>query len=113
MTQTDIELKIMNTIPYPPKHMINDVCINMRLPFSKIKQGPRHPELVMARRFISYFLHEKYGFTLTKIGDILNKDHSTIIYHVKWIKERMNTNHKMNGYKQVFKLINNKYEKSN
>lgn len=112
MTQTDLEMMIMHSKEvYSPKNMINDICVHSLIPFSVIKSGTRKKHVMIARRLMMYFLREKFGFTLYRIGQTFGKDHATVKHNVDWLKSRLDQIDKLPEYKEVFHLINNKYEK--
>ena len=112
MTQTDLEMIIMHSKEvYSAKNMINDICVHSLIPFSTVKSGIKKHHVLVARRLMMYFLREKFGLTLKKIGRTLNKDHATVKYNVEWLKSRIDQIDDLPEYKEIFHLINNKYEK--
>jgi chromosomal replication initiation ATPase DnaA len=38
-------------------------------------------------KVISFLMQTRLGLTYSQMGAILNRDHSSIVYNVKWIKE--------------------------
>jgi len=70
--------------------IINDVCFILEVSKEKLLEENRHIPYPAARRVISYALRKELGFTFQKIGGILNRDHSTIVHNVNFIKDKNN-----------------------
>ena len=51
----------------------------------KMTEG-RTRDDVLCRMFVAYILHQD-GYSLSKIGEILNKNHSTVIYLVRTVND--------------------------
>lgn len=51
----------------------------------------RRQNLVVCRRILSYYLR-KHGFTYCKIAEILNKEHSTIMFNVSVFDDEIKYN---------------------
>ena len=68
--------------------IINDVVFTLDLSKEKLLTDARVMPYPAARRVISYALREKLGMTFFNIGRTLNRDHSTIVHNVNWIKDR-------------------------
>lgn len=49
------------------------------------KSRPNH--LAIPRMFVSYYFRFKLRYSLKRIGRILNKDHSTIIHHIRTFED--------------------------
>lgn len=52
----------------------------------------RDREITKPRQIAHYVAREVYGYTFQQIGDFYGKDHATIIYSVKTVKDEMDTN---------------------
>ena len=66
------------------------VCSYYGVPKSLVLSSSRKQELVEARRVLSYMLTEHAGYSLKATGRILSLDHSTIAYHVNYVKDGIN-----------------------
>lgn len=51
-----------------------------------VKSTAQNKTCVKARRFICYFLNER-DFSSTHIGEVINRDHSTVLYNLKVIEK--------------------------
>ena len=47
---------------------------------------------VVARQIIAYILRKKYNLTLSRIGKLMNRDHSTIVHNLECHKNDYETN---------------------
>ena len=66
---------------------LDDYCDYFNLTTTKLKSSSRKRELSEKRMMLSYFLRNKIGLTYQDIGSLLNRHHSSIIFHVKSIEE--------------------------
>jgi chromosomal replication initiation ATPase DnaA len=48
----------------------------------QIKNQDRHKHIVHARKIVGYFCRQELGLTTTECGNIISRDHSTIIYYL-------------------------------
>lgn len=67
--------------------IIDLICTAYKVTFDDVKSKSRKRNTVMARQLICYFLYENTKMTLIKVADLLNRDHSTIIYSKDIVKE--------------------------
>jgi chromosomal replication initiator protein len=67
--------------------IIDLICTNYKVSFDDIKSKSRKRNVVMARQLICYFIYEHTKLTLIKVAEMLNRDHSTIIYSKDIVKE--------------------------
>lgn len=63
------------------------VCAYYGVAKSMVLGSSRKQELVEARRVLSYMITEHAGYSLKAAGRILTLDHSTVSYHVNYIKD--------------------------
>ena len=83
--------------------IINDIVFTLDLSKEKLMTNTRVMPYPAARRVISYALREKLGMTFLNIGKVLNRDHSTIVHNVEWIKNRMDI---LEHYPEELKALN-------
>jgi hypothetical protein len=94
------------------QEIINEVCKTFDVGEHMLYQKTRKRNVVMPRFFAIYFIKMFTTLTLTKIGTIFNRDHSTIISAINTIddllsydKEIQNTYNKMLGTIKLKKQI--------
>ena len=56
-----------------------------------LKNHTRKDEIVLSRQFIFYFMRKYTNSSLSKIASYYNKDHATVIYAIKTIRDRVET----------------------
>jgi chromosomal replication initiation ATPase DnaA len=110
MTETDLQLFIMNKAPYCVNELIRDICFHLGISRTALLSETRRSEVVLGRRIAIYFLYQYHGITLAKIGDILNRDHSTSHFHYNWMRDRIKELHFYPQENRIYKLINKNYE---
>ena len=71
-----------------------------------ILSATRVKHFVKARIFISYFLRSK-GFSLKRIGELMKRDHSTIIHHIKTFEDEHKFDEKFRSDYEYFVSVNN------
>lgn len=63
--------------------------------FSELKSGNRERNVVIARQYAFWRLYQhtySLGYPLVKIGNMLNRDHSTVLHSIKKIDEGLSVN---------------------
>ncbi len=65
----------------------NNICDKIlslrRVSIFDIKGRKRERYISDTRKLISFFVHKNTELSLVRIGDIINKDHATVLYHVR------------------------------
>lgn len=92
-----------------PKKIIKTITEHYELKEEDIFKKTRTKHLAKARQCIIYFLREITQLSYTSIGEILNKDHTTIIYSYEKIVKEMKKNPELN---QEIELIRVKLSES-
>lgn len=74
--------------------------------------GPsRQEDIVLARQCAIYTIRSITGITQKKIGELFNRDHSTVHSSISRIQERLDSNQKyFDRHKQIIIEIHQKYE---
>ena len=67
----------------PVELIIDRVCEHFEISKTKLTSSTRKQEIVKAREIVAYILRVEYKMTLQSVGDILNRNHSSIIHIVK------------------------------
>lgn len=80
--------------------MLENICTVLCLDVEEVKSKSRKEELVRARAIFSYIARERKK-TFYAIGDVLCKDHSSIIHLVKLAKNMDNYLKLKNDYEKV------------
>lgn len=67
----------------------DEVCshISIKLGVKDLKKDSRLREIIDARRIAYYILREKYSLSYASIGNFFNKDHATVLYNYKSVKD--------------------------
>lgn len=65
------------------------VCVALRVEKKALIGRGRPRELVEARHIAFYLMRKLTGLTLTQIGEIFNRDHSTVIYGIETCEDLM------------------------
>lgn len=72
-----------------PKKIIKVISEHFEIKEDDIFKKARHKHLVTIRHFLIYFLREVCQLSYTAIGELLKKDHTTIIYSYEKIVKEM------------------------
>lgn len=67
--------------------LFNIVCAYYGVAKYQVLGTSRKQQFVNARRVLCYMLTEHAGYSLKATGRILHLDHSTVSYHVEYMKE--------------------------
>jgi chromosomal replication initiator protein len=67
------------------KTAIMGVCKDYKITFEDMMSGSRKRTIVLPRMVLMYKLYQT-GFTLTEVGAIFNRDHTTVINAVRKIE---------------------------
>lgn len=89
------------------KTIIDKVEQSTNITHQEMSSRNRQRNTVVARQYAIYQIYEElhhYGYSLTEIGKMFNRDHATVIYSVKIVREGL----KHNDF--FFKRINERYE---
>ena len=87
---------------------IKEACIMFRMKEDEIRGTSRKKYIVDVRRVITYALRD-YGVVYERIGDALNKDHSTVIHYAKNDIIKQELNKKIETLKQFIQFKINYY----
>jgi chromosomal replication initiation ATPase DnaA len=70
--------------------VVKAVCDYHNVPIALVKSEARSYSLVHVRYEIAYILKHKMGFSFPRIGKVLNRSHSTVIYWLIKASKRRN-----------------------
>ena len=66
-----------------PQHIMDVVCEHLNIKPEEIKSRKRNEEIVIPRQMVMYLCSKYTDYSSTKIGEFLNKDHSTVLHGVQ------------------------------
>lgn len=66
-----------------PEKFISHACDTLGYDLSLIRSSNRKPRFVKIRIVLSYILRSKFKLSYPEIGDLLHKDHTTIMSYIK------------------------------
>lgn len=69
--------------------VIKKVCDYYGITLEELKGSSRKRSCVIPRQVVSYILREFFNYGLQQVGDIVKKNHATIIYNVQTVKDLM------------------------
>jgi chromosomal replication initiation ATPase DnaA len=68
----------------------------MKVQYDRVRGDSQKMDVVLCRKVISYFLRKKRKAGYEAIADLLGyKDHTNIMYNIKWINEQMPINYEV------------------
>ena len=80
-----------NTLP-TPELVINQVCKFYSVDEPTLRGTQRNRGTVEARQVAVYLMRKLTNLSSTEIGEVLNKDHATILYSVKQVEQKLAKN---------------------
>ena len=88
-------VKASRYIGQEAKEIISNIEQATGISYSELRSNNRERNTVIARQYAMFQLYDilyPLGYTLTEIGKMFNRDHSTVLYSVKQIKEGIKYN---------------------
>jgi chromosomal replication initiation ATPase DnaA len=86
-------------LPFQPdndlKRILVLVCDAVEISIDEVQSKCRKPKLANARQVYCYIAKANTTHSLKKIGELINVDHSTVIYYIKKIEEMISVNDKL------------------
>lgn len=80
---------------FDPEITIKTICEHFVIPLVNLQVKCKKRELVFPRQVIMFFLTEYTDLTYKQIGDIFNKDHTTVIHAKNTVRDLMSTDEKV------------------
>ena len=71
------------TIELKVSEIIYKICHLFDVTFDEVKSDSKQKNISKARKLIAYFLHSKLKWTNEHIGEVLNRNHTTIYVMIK------------------------------
>lgn len=95
------------------KNVLNDLCIDLDTDLIKLRSKSRSRHLADKRHIALYVLNKHLGLTTKKSGELLNRDHASVIHACYKVENLSLCSGEFNKYKLVtisdVKQIKNKY----
>ena len=92
-------------LPVTIEHIINEVSRTTGVSVDDIRSKKRTANISDARKMVFYILREVTDMSFEEIGKEFGRDHSTVIYNIREMGEKMNANSLLNS--QVTDIVNN------
>lgn len=99
---------------YDAKEIMTIISKYFEVPEDEIRGHRRLKEIVRARHFGCYFLHNFTSMTLKTIGILFRIDHSSVIHardSIKGMLEARSPNEYQHDYRRIYDLITGKIVK--
>lgn len=71
--------------------IIREVCQKYDLSFEKLKSKTRERDITFPRHLAMYLIKRRTGMSLEKIGQLFNRDHTTVIHALESIQNYIDT----------------------
>ena len=79
-----------------------DACVINDIGLDDLFGKTQENEVVETRKAVSWIAKKKLGVSLSEIGRITNRNHATILYHIRFIDERLD---QLNHYPNIKRVI--------
>ena len=66
--------------------VLKELCIDLEIELVKLKSKSRLREIADKRHIALYVLYKNLGLTTIRSGEILNRDHSTVIHAIRKVE---------------------------
>ncbi len=76
----------LNYAKREPHAVISTVCRHFNLNPKDIRKKNRARDINEARSIVAYVLHKNLGLSSTKTGEIINRDHATVLHLSKKVE---------------------------
>lgn len=76
-------------------NIVSKVQAATGISYSQMRSKNRERETVLARQYAMYRIYDNLyhlGYTLTAIGKMFNRDHATVLYAIKQMREALQVN---------------------
>ncbi len=84
-----------------PQHILDVVCEHLNVKPEDIKSKKRNEDIVIPRQIVMYLCSEYTDYSSTKIGEFLNKDHSTVLHGVQKLKDDLENDDNLKGKVEI------------
>lgn len=91
LTRYEIAKKAVSTDELNKYPIFQRVCDAFAITIDEVLGHNRKAVLVIARLIIAYDLCHNYSLRITAAAKLLNRDHTTIMYYLKTVRDRVDT----------------------
>ena len=81
-------MKTNTTLTDKINRIVDLVCEEYFVTEEELRSKSRYKELVEARQMAMYIISRETGITLAEIGGVFDRDHATVIYAIKKVRQR-------------------------
>lgn len=99
-------LKVNNSLPKQSTVNVQE-AVEMVCGIRSIHVNNRSKDVAKARKIFGYIMRKEFGLGYTRIADMMDKDHATVIYYVRKVRDALNgfDNDLKNDYDKVMEII--------
>lgn len=87
------------------EYIIQEVSKLLRIEKEKILSKQRYREIVIARHFCMYFMYKCTNMTLTAIGKVFGRDHTTVMAALETVSDRVQTDERFAADFEFFQKL--------
>lgn len=102
--ETMPKLKHSNSVPIPAHDIIKMVCEYYNLEFDKVTSKDRSRYVCYPRHILMLLLYTYCDRSLKTTGDILNRDHTTVLHGIRTIQNLTETDDVIRAEVDMFKF---------
>ena len=99
---SQLRIKSDSSVMITPEEILEIVSKNCNVSVGDILSKTRIREIVEARQLFCYIIRERFGYPLSKVGRMVNRDHATAIYSIKSHKDRCDV---LRDYRELTKRV--------
>lgn len=104
-----LQIEIIYPIPYRESYITSltkAIQSVLNVTIDDMRSASRRRNIVNARFIFSKILHDITGFSYSHIGQLINRDHATVLYHIKTCRQLIDIDkYFKNMYNEVKKSI--------
>ena len=101
--QQQKELTVKDMVTVSPSEIINLVSSKTKGSFDKMAGRQRYSDIVIARHVAMYFINIKCHESLVKVGQLFNRDHTSVINAVRNVRNMIEGGNQK--YSDLFKYV--------
>ena len=98
--ERDAHFVLIHRVQYI-QHILDVVCEHLNVKPEDIKSKKRNEDIVIPRQIVMYLCSEYTDYSSTKIGEFLNKDHSTVLHGVQKLKDDLENDDNLKGKVEI------------
>lgn len=99
---SQLRIKSDSSVMITPEEILEIISRNCNVTIEDIMSKTRVREIAEARQLFCYVIREKFGYPLSKVGRLVNRDHATAIHSIKAHKDRYDV---LRDYRELTKKV--------